>query len=104
LFQKFPALVYLSVMHTFGVGLLALGLGLAAIRLNAADSSPESSTSLISHVRQLQQLSFHEPAVERSIRLDGTVWWINPLQGKLVLHDSSGMVELELDLQGRRQF
>jgi signal transduction histidine kinase len=49
----------------------------------------------------LQHLNFQALNADYSIRLDGTVWWVNPAQGKLVLHDASGTSELEVDLRGQ---
>ncbi len=36
-----------------------------------------------------------------SFHLEGDVWWANPAANQLVLHDTSGTEELEMDLQGR---
>ena len=87
-------------MHAFPVVLLALGVSLATTELKAADQSQVSSV-VVTNVGQLQHLNFQALNADYLIRLDGTVWWVNPAQGKLVLHDASGTAELEADLRGQ---
>lgn len=86
-------------MHTFSVVLLALGAGLATAELQAADPGPVSPV-VVTNIGQLQHLNFQELNADYSIRLDGTAWWVNRMQGELVLHDASGTAELEADLRG----
>ncbi len=57
------------------------------------------SSLVVSNVTQLGRLSSANPNASYSVRLEGGVWWANPAQGKLVLHDESGTEELEMDLQ-----
>jgi signal transduction histidine kinase len=87
-------------MHAFPIVLVALGVGLATTELDAADQGQVSSV-VVTNVGQLQHLNFQELNADYSIRLDGTVWWVNPAQGKLVLHDASGTAELEADLRSQ---
>jgi signal transduction histidine kinase len=87
-------------MHSVSVVLLALGVSLATTELNAADQEQVSSV-VVANVGQLRHLNFQELNADYSIRLDGTVWWVNLAQGKLVLHDASGTAELEVDLRGQ---
>jgi signal transduction histidine kinase/uncharacterized protein YdeI (BOF family) len=57
---------------------------------------------VLTDIAQLRRFSSEEPGAGHLFRLEGNVWWVSPAQGKLVLHDASGAVELELDLSGRR--
>jgi signal transduction histidine kinase len=58
------------------------------------------SFSTVTNIAQLRRISFQEPGASHLIRLEGSVWWVSPAREKLVLHDASGSVELELDLPG----
>jgi signal transduction histidine kinase len=99
--QKTASVVYLFFMHTVSVVLLALGAGLTTNELNAADQQAGFPSGMVTNVGQLQHLNFQKLNADYSIRLDGTVWWVNPAQNKLVLHDASGTAELEADLHGQ---
>jgi signal transduction histidine kinase len=54
----------------------------------------------ITNVHQIRLLAAQIPKMSYSIHLEGDVWWVNPMQGKLVLKDDSGAEELEMDLHG----
>ncbi len=51
----------------------------------------------LTNIAQLRRLNPQEPKTRCAVRLEGSVWWANPPQRKLVLHDTSGTAELELD-------
>ncbi len=55
----------------------------------------------VTNVLQVARLSSENPNVSHAIRLEGTVWWANPAQGRFVLKDESGAAELEMDLAGQ---
>jgi signal transduction histidine kinase len=109
--QKMAGVVYSVAMHaTFFVRpvwttvfcrliwmAVAVAGGLAATGQELAGLS----FPLVTNVAQLQQLRT-QPANDRYvIRLEGNVWWVNPSQRKLVLHDQSGTAELEMDFQSQ---
>jgi signal transduction histidine kinase len=50
---------------------------------------------------QFGRLDCEQPNTNYSIRLEGSVWWANPAQGRVVLRDATGAEELEMDLKGR---
>ncbi|HTY89362.1 MAG TPA: ATP-binding protein [Candidatus Acidoferrum sp.] len=52
----------------------------------------------VTNIAELRRLSARELNARCAIRLEGNVWWANPAQRKLVLHDASGTAELEMDL------
>ena len=91
-----------------GLGRIAVGClpALAAILIapGHALASPEPagfSSPLITNIVQLRQLSSQGSKLRYPIRLEGNVWWVNPTQKKLVLHDQSGTAELALDFQSQ---
>jgi hypothetical protein len=55
----------------------------------------------VTNVFQVRRLASQNPEISHSFRLEGTVLWANPTQGRLVLQDESGADELELDLQAQ---
>jgi signal transduction histidine kinase len=55
----------------------------------------------VTNVLQVARLSSENPNISHAIRLEGTVWWANPAQGRFVLKDESGAAELEMDLAGQ---
>ncbi len=46
-------------------------------------------------------MDFRNQNARYDIHLDATVWWVNLAQGKVVLHDSSGSAELEMELSNQ---
>ena len=56
--------------------------------------------SVLTNIAQLRRFSSQEPGASHQFRLEGNVWWASQAWGRLVLHDASGAVELELDLPG----
>jgi signal transduction histidine kinase len=65
--------------------------------LTSAQTTP-TSLSQITNVSQLRTLDSREPNTCYSIRLEGDILWANNSQGRLVLQDSTGAEELELEL------
>jgi len=59
---------------------------------NAAELAP-SITNLI----QFNQIVNTEQTVVGSINIEGTVWWSSQSEGRVILNDDSGTVQLELD-------
>ena len=58
--------------------------------------------TVVTNIQQLRGLDFENAAHnDHAIRLEGTVWWANPTQGKLVLDDDTGAAMLETDLHGQ---
>ena len=77
---------------------LALTVILVATGLAAAGQEPAGlSSPVVTNIVQLRRLSFQGSNARYSIHLEGNVWWANPTQRKLVLHDTSGTAELEMD-------
>ena len=57
---------------------------------------------VVSNVLQLRSLNFENGGDSNYlIHLEGNVWWVNPAQGKIVLQDDSGAVEVQMNLQGQ---
>ena len=108
--QKAVAMVYLVSMHaisfarrgrTTGGCRLVLTVILVATGLAATGQEPAGlSSPVVTNIVQLRRLSSQGSNARYSIRLEGSVWWVSPGREKLVLHDASGAVELELDLPG----
>jgi len=77
---------------------LAVWMGLVVTALAAAGQEPARiSTPGVTNIAQLRHLGSPGSTARYAIRLEGTVWWTSPTQRKLVLHDSSGTAELEMD-------
>jgi len=73
--------------------------GLTNVQVARADSTPDGQISVeVTNVHQFRLLAAQNPKTSYYIRLQGDVWWINPMQGKLVFKDDSGVEELEMDL------
>jgi signal transduction histidine kinase len=67
-----------------------------------AVQTPESPSSAeVNTVRQIRALASQTPDASYSFRLEGDVWWANPVRGELVLKDDTGAEELEMDLAGQ---
>jgi signal transduction histidine kinase/uncharacterized protein YdeI (BOF family) len=82
-------------------GGLASGAGLMAQTAPAEQGSAAPPAPEVTTVRQVSRLGSENSSRSHAIRLEGTVWWAYPAQGRLVLKDESGAVELELDLAGQ---
>ena len=105
--QKAVAMVYPVSMHaisfarsgrTAGRCRLALTVILVATGLAATGQETAGlSSPAVTNIAQLRRLSSQGSNARYSIRLEGNVWWANPTQRKLVLHDTSGTAELEMD-------
>jgi signal transduction histidine kinase len=79
----------------------SLMLGGAAVAMASACAGPISSVAsypAVTNLAQLRLLAIQTPGVSYSVQLEGNVWWVNPAQGRLVLQDSSGAAELEMNL------
>ena len=75
--------------------------GLTNVQITQADSFPNGQISAdVTNVHQVRLLATQNPKTSYSFRLEGDVWWVNPMQGKLVFKDDSGVEELEMDLHG----
>ena len=74
----------------------ALMAGSDLIASPAAPAAPA-----VTNVLQLSRLNSQGSDVSYFIRLEGGVLWANAAQGRFVLKDESGAVELEMDLAGR---
>jgi signal transduction histidine kinase/uncharacterized protein YdeI (BOF family) len=80
---------------------LMLGAGLLEQTAAAEPGMASQPAYDVTNVLQVVRLSSENPNVSHSIRLEGTVWWANAAQGRFVLKDESGVVELEMDLAGQ---
>lgn len=81
---------------------LVLGAGLVAAEPATAGQKQFGLPSpMVTNIAQLRRLSPQGSNARYSIRLEGNVWWANPTQRKLVLHDTSGTAELEMDFQSQ---
>ena len=80
---------------------LILSAGLVASEMSHAAETPEPSSSIVTNVLQLRQLDLQKSATAYFIRLEGNVWWANPVEGRIVLQDDSGSAELEMNLADR---
>lgn len=75
--------------------------GLTNVQITQADSFPNGQISAdVTNVHQVRLLATQNPKTSYSFRLKGDIWWVNPMQGKLVFKDDSGVEELEMDLHG----
>jgi signal transduction histidine kinase len=80
---------------------LILGGNLAMAESAQGDPAPIVQLPLaVTRVAQLARLASQDPGVSYLVHLEGDVWWANPVQGRLVLHDASGTEELEMELAG----
>ena len=82
-----------------GCSLMLIG-GLAVKGHAGTGLAPGAPPFVVTQVLSLHLLAAQDPATNYSFRLEGDVWWVNPAQGRFVLHDGSGTEELEADLQG----
>jgi signal transduction histidine kinase len=103
-------IVYTRVMRLtlthrplWGVAVCSLPLlGAVAVGAKAGAQTPGTGGPLdATNVLQLRQLASPAPVASHPLQLEADVWWANPAQGRLVLHDDSGSAVVELDLQGQ---
>jgi signal transduction histidine kinase len=66
-----------------------------------AELAYAASCPIATNVLQLRRFASPDPVSNYCFQLEADVWWANPAQGRLVLHDESGTDEVELDLQGQ---
>jgi signal transduction histidine kinase len=71
-------------------------LGFEARNAAAEVGTKERELLPVTNLFQIRQLAAQNPESAYSIRLEGDVWWANPVTGRLVLKDDSGAEELEL--------
>lgn len=57
---------------------------------------------VVSNIAQVRQVATQNPQTGFSIHLQGDLWWADSASGRLVLKDSSGAAELDLDLAGQQ--
>jgi signal transduction histidine kinase len=69
-------------------------LGVTAIHGHAAESTALSITNLM----QLRRLADSDQILVGLMNLEGKVCWSSETEGRVILQDDSGMVQLELDL------
>ena len=78
-----------------------LAAGLFAQTAQADQFLNYQATAEVTNVGQIRLLAAQTPTASHTIRLEGDVWWANPLQKKYVLKDDSGAEELEMDFHGQ---
>ena len=82
---------------------LSLMLGIGAARIGESEPAPqEPLPPEVTNIAQVCALSARGPAAAYAFRLEGTVWWANPADGRLVLSDKSGAAELEIGFEDWR--
>ena len=74
------------------IALMILGI------INGIGAASAEPASAFTNLVQLCQLPVSEPTLANLTNLDGTVLWSSEAEGTLILQDSSGIAELELDL------
>ena len=104
--QKTGAMVYSDFVHAIFFpkpGRIAVGclLALTAIMVAIRPARAGLPSPAITNIVQLRQMSSQGSKANYPIHLEGNVWWVNPAQKKLVLHDPSGTAELDLDFQSQ---
>ena len=80
---------------------LMLGAGWTIQAAAAEQGTARPPAFDVTNILQVAGLGLENPSVSQSIHLEGSVWWANPAQGRFVLKDESGAVELEMDLAGQ---
>ena len=68
------------------------------LALFACALTVNSAELVLTNLAQLQAQDYSTGSV---IRLEGDIWWANPAENQLVLHDDSGTEKLELDLHDK---
>ncbi len=76
---------------------LAAKLCIACLAGTTSSSTTGEPAAVITSTRQLREL-VPKPDSYYSLRIEGTVLWVNTRQGRLVLGDEAGLAELELEL------
>ena len=76
------------------------GCWLAMQAVVAAPDSTLRTAPEVTNVLQLRRLVAENLDRDYRVRLEGTVLWADPAQGRLVLQDPSGAEELDVDLAG----
>ncbi len=99
-------MVYSDFVHAIFFpkpGRIAVGclLALTAIMVAIRPARAGLPSPAITNIVQLRQMSSQGSKANYPIHLEGNVWWVNPAQKKLVLHDPSGTAELDLDFQSQ---
>jgi signal transduction histidine kinase len=82
----------------FATARIGLLIAAAAFVWQPVHAEPSSVVTNVSQLTRIGSADGHESHV---IRLEGDVWWSSPAQGRLVLRDTSGTAELELNLAGQ---
>jgi signal transduction histidine kinase len=77
------------------------GIALATQSVPADDSPAGQNADAVTNVSQIRLLASQTPTASYSFHLEGSIWWVNPATGKLVLKDDSGAEELEMDMTGQ---
>lgn len=80
--------------------LLVCVVTLVSQAVAAADYQPAEGFLLATNVEQVRRLAAEQRAPAYAFNLEGSVWWANARQGRLVLQDASGVEELELRWKG----
>ncbi|HWD21220.1 MAG TPA: ATP-binding protein [Verrucomicrobiae bacterium] len=75
-------------------------ISVLCLSIMATAQSSSGQAFEITNVHQLRMCASPAPSSSHAIRLEGDVWWVNPAQHRLVLHDDSGAAELEMDFRG----
>jgi signal transduction histidine kinase len=63
-------------------------------------AGPEAAPVLITNLAELRACALRVPAAAYAVRLEGTVWWAVPAQGRLVVQVGAEAQELEVDWGG----
>src|SRR5664280_1961583 len=87
-------LIHMRVRHFILIGILAM-------RGRAGADIPALASSAVTNVVQLRDLASQDPSTNYSFQVEADVWWANPAQGRLVLHDASATEEIAADLPGQ---
>jgi signal transduction histidine kinase len=78
---------------------LLLAGGMVATGMARAEQAPAGRPfPAVTNVAQVRRLASQNPGASCFVQLAGTVWWADPAQGRMVLQDTSGAEELEMDL------
>jgi signal transduction histidine kinase len=81
-----------ALRHGLRVAVFLIAAGVA---VRGQDWRPPA---VLTNIAQLRSFSLQESGASHPFRLEGSLWWVSPDRGKMVLHDTSGAVELEFDL------
>jgi len=105
--QKRAVMVYPVFMHAISFArpgrtadicrLMLAGIAVVTGLVATGQEPAGPSFPVVTNIAQLRRLSSQGVNARYPIRLEGNVWWANPTQRKLVLHDQSGTAELEMN-------